>query len=386
MKLPDGAWLNPLIGLLEAAQRAALGLLAWLGVVGESAGQPAWPWALRLSGENLLIDMGQARRLLWTLALLALAFALLLLALFWRRRRVWLVALAPLLVLFAPWPDAGVLLVPAHPTSFHRSPTGFSAASIAHGRALYAQHCVACHGEDGRRGERAPSLAVWPPNLAGPLLWRRADGDVLWRILHGTHDRNGQATMPAFGARLDAQDAWALIDFMKANAAGQSLRASGTWAQPIAVPSMTVRCDDRPPRPLAAWHGQRLRIVLGDAATRAPQEDPRLVTIVVRAAARAPHAPAADCEVNDADARNALALIAGADSPTDLQLLADRDGWLRARNAPGQPAWSEDDLVCRTELAPPITAARAPNADGLGALIARIDGEPVRFVKGGFIH
>ena len=104
----------------------------------------------------------------------------------------------PVLVLLAPWPDANVLLVPAHPTSFHRSPTGFSTASIAQGRALYAQHCVACHGADGRGGPLAAAQPVWPPNLAGPLLWRRADGEVLWRILHGTQDRQGHATMPAF--------------------------------------------------------------------------------------------------------------------------------------------------------------------------------------------
>ncbi|MEJ8845626.1 cytochrome c [Variovorax rhizosphaerae] len=385
MNIPNADWVNPLIRLLEAVQLAVLRLLSWAGMTGTSEGQPAWPWAVRLTGENLLIDLGQARRLAWTLALLAIAFVLLLLALFWRRRRWWLVATVPLLMLIAPWPDASVLLAPAQPTSFHRSPTGFSAASIAQGRALYAQDCVACHGAEGRGGPLASAQSVWPPNLAGPLLWRRADGEVLWRILHGTHDRRGQATMPAFADSLEADDAWALIDFMKANAAGQGLRASGTWAQPIALPGMTVRCDGHAPRPLSTWRGQRVRVVLADASTPLPLEDPRLVTIVVRTATRLHSTPTPECEVDNADARDAFALIAGTDTLPGLQLLADRDGWLRARGAPGQATWSEDDLVCRTDLAPQA-ATRPPASDGLGALIARIDAEPVRFVKGGFVH
>jgi hypothetical protein len=82
-----------------------------------------------------------------------------------------------------------------------------------------------------------------------------------------------------------------------------------------------------------------------------------------------------------------LALIAGTDRLAGTQLIADRDGWLRVRGEPGKAGWSDDDLVCRSERA---TAAPGQGAafltDGLGALIARMDAEPVRFVKGGFIH
>jgi hypothetical protein len=46
-----------------------------LGLVVQAHGQPAWPWAQRLSGENLLIDLGQARRLGLTLVMLAAAWS-----------------------------------------------------------------------------------------------------------------------------------------------------------------------------------------------------------------------------------------------------------------------------------------------------------------------
>ncbi|MDM0076829.1 cytochrome c [Variovorax sp. J2P1-59] len=383
--LADAGWLNPLIGLLQGVQLGLLRLLAWLGLAGSSHGQPAWPWPLRLSGENLLIDLGQARRLALTLLVLSLVVLLLLGALVWRRRRWLLLGSVPLLLVLAPWPQAEVVLVPAYPTSFHRSPTGFSAASIAQGRALYAQHCVGCHGADGRgQGPLAAAQAVWPPNLAGPLLWRRADGDLLWHVLHGTKDRHGATTMPAFDRLADAE-AWALIDFMKAQGAGQSLRATGVWSQPIGLPEVIVRCEGREPRPLSTWRGQRLRIVAAGSAAALP-EDPRVVTVQLRPAASAAQPHVADCVADSPAAWEAFALIAGTDQLGGTQLLADRDGWLRARSAPGKAGWSEDDLLCRTAAGPGSAQDDPPPADGLGALIARMDAEPVRFLKGGFVH
>ncbi|CAN7410486.1 c-type cytochrome [Variovorax paradoxus] len=384
---PEADWLNLLIGLLQGAQLQLLRMLDALGLAQHVHGQPAWPWARRLSGENLLIDLGQARSLAWTLVFVAVAALALLLSLFWRRPRYYLLTLVPMLLIAAPWPESHVVLVPATPTSFQASPTGFTAASIAQGRVLYQQNCVACHGADGKgEGPLAASLAVSPPDLSGPLLWRRADGDLLWRILHGTRDvqQGGRPTMPGFAGKLGEADAWALADYMKAQGAGQSLRALGNWPQPIGLPGMTVRCGSQPPRLLASWRGQRVRIVAGDAA---PVEDPRLVTVLLRPPSSAV-ASAADCVADSAAAWEALSLIAGTDQLAGTQLIADRDGWLRARGAPGKAGWSDDDLLCRSERAPVAwgQGAAALPADGLGALIARMDAQPVRFVKGGFIH
>ncbi|MCY1201204.1 Cytochrome C oxidase, cbb3-type, subunit III [compost metagenome] len=377
--LPEADWLNFLIDLLQGAQVQLLRVLDALGLVRHVHGQPAWPWAHRLSGENLLIDLGQARSLAWTLVCVGVALLLLLIALVWRRPRWYLLALVPMLLIAAPWPHANVVLVPATPASFHASPTGFTATSIAQGRVLYAQHCVSCHGTDGKgEGPLAASLAVWPPNLTGPLLWRRADGDLLWRVLHGT------ATMPGFGGPLDAADAWALIDYMKAQGAGQSLRALGHWPQPVGLPDMAVRCGAQAPRSLAQWRGQRVRVVAGAVA---PSEDPRLVTVQLLPPGAKAAGVTADCVADSPAAWEALALIAGTDQLAGMQLIADRDGWLRVRGLPGQAGWSDDDLLCRSDSPPAATAKGAVlPLDGLGALIARMDAEPVRFVKGGFIH
>ncbi len=383
---PEAGWLNLLIGLLQGAQLQSLRLLDALGLVAQVHGQPAWPWAHRLSGENLLIDLGQARRLGLTVVVLAAALLLLVLALLWRRRRIWLLAATTLLLIAAPWPDANVVLVPAYPTSFQRSPTSFTADSIERGRVLFAAQCAACHGADGLgQGPLAAAQPVWPPNLAGPLLWRRADGDVLWHVLHGMRDRRGSPTMPAFGGRLGDDDAWALIDFMKAQGAGQSLRAAGLWTQPISPPDVAVQCAGKPPRMLSGWRGQRLRIVA--AGGQALQDDPRLVTVFLAKDSAAAASHAGDCVAESATAWDAFSLIAATPRLAGTQLIVDRDGWLRARGEPGKGAWSDDDLLCRTDQPARAAPGLIPlPPDGLGALIARMDAEPVRFVKGGFVH
>ncbi len=384
-------WLDPLIEALQGAQSALLQVLGWLHLTPLHDGQPSWPWASRLSGENLLIDLGQARRLGWTVLALAAAAGALLLAIAWRRRRILLLALAVVLVAVAPWPEAEVVLVPAYPSSFDRSPTGFSADSIERGAGLYAQHCASCHGADGRgQGPQAASLAMWPPNLDGPLLWRRADGDLLWHILHGTKDFHGATTMAGYADRLSSADAWSLIDFMKAQGAGQTLVDEGYWARPIALPDMRVRCDGRPPQTLGAWHGQRIRLVA--AGDKPPLEDPRLKTVAVEPVSGQPAPPGIDCVADGPAAWKALELVTGSTSLAGVQVLADRDGFLRARSMPGQGAWSDDDLLCRAERPDAKAQAAMPAArrslavDGLGALIARMDAEPVRDVKGGLVH
>ena len=385
---PEADWLNLLIGLLQGAQLQLLRVLDALGLVAQAHGQPAWPWAQRLSGENLLIDLGQARRLGLTVLAIAAALLMLVLALPWRRRRAWLIALATLLVVVAPWPEANVVLVPAYPTSFQQRPAGFTADAIAQGRALYATHCLACHGADGRgQDPLAAAQPVWPPNLAGPLLWRRADGDVLWHVMNGTRDRRGAPTMPGFGKELTDEDAWALIDFMKAQGAGESLRVAGLWTQPIGPPDVAVRCEGKPPRMLSSWRGQRVRIVAESDAGNAPLplEDPRLVTVLLKPQPAASPSANTGCVADSRNAWAAFSLIAATTQLGGTQLLVDRDGWLRARGEPGKSAWNDDDLLCRTEQAP-RPARQALPLDGLGALIARMDAEPVRFVKGGFVH
>lgn len=399
--------LNALLTFTQAAQTALLQALHALGLTGDVHGQPAWPFAWRVAAETLLIDRGLTRHLALFLAAAVLALLLIALGALWWRARwpLWLAAVV--LLLIAPKPSPSIVLTDAVPTSFHRSPSHFDATSIDRGLALYAQHCASCHGTDGRgEGPAAASLAVWPPTLSAGLLWKRAEGELLWRVLHGMNARDGTQTMPGFAGRLSEADAWAVLDGMKALSAGEGARLEASWPWPVRAPGIDVRCDGGPPRALSEWRGQRVRIVTegvvagvnvvrevrGEARVKAEnesfsswREDPRVVTIVLR-----PNhaASASGCEAASPAAWRAFASVAGleAQSLTGTQFIVDRDGWLRALGTAGQADWSEDNLICRSDESASRLTSSKPEADGLGALIARMDADPVQATQLGLPH
>lgn len=379
---------NLLLQAAQVVQRGVLHMLHALGLADTVHGQPAWPLPWRIAVENLVIDGGLARQVaLWAL-MLAIAGVCLLVAVGWRRRRLPLALGAAALLLLAPWPPAGLLLTAAVPSSFHRSPTGFDATRIAHGLRLYQAQCAACHGTDGRgEGPQASLLATWPPTLGAGLLWKRAEGELLWRVQQGMHDRQGRTTMPGFAGSLGTDDTWAVLDAMKVLAAGDSARRQAAWPWPVAAPQLMVDCVDSPgPRPLSHWRGQRLRIVLAGGALPQPIEDPRFVTLVLGADAPP---PGAECVVQASEAGAVYAQLAGlpdARAAAGLQFIVDRQGWLRAMARPGQGGWSEEDLLCRAEGASPSAAPSGAPASGLDALIARMEAEPVQVARLGVPH
>lgn len=387
----EAPWLAWLLEGIHQAQWGLLQGLHVLGMVGSVDGQPAWPLRWRLSGENLLIDLGQARALLVSLAVVAALLALLL-ACRWRAAR-WALLIGVLLAgWLAPWPAAGVLFAPAHPTSFHTPDIALSDQAIGQGAAHYKQHCLRCHGERGNgQGPDAPAQAVWPPSFVGPLLWRRADGDLLWAIRQGLQDRHGHPTMPGFAPQLSVEQTWELLYFLRALAAGQLLQVTGNWAQPIALPNMPLRCHNTQKTSVQDWRGQRVRLTTSNPKGLLP--DPRLVTLWLPAEKPPAVVPdQVDCVVTSiSTAQQALALINGRAEMQDMQLLTDRAGWLRARNSRGAAAWSDDDLLCRTvddtaAAVGGIAGGADKTEDQLSRIIRLMDAEPVRYVKDGRVH
>lgn len=383
-------WLNALLALLYEAQQGLRNLLHTLGLAPEVHGQPAWPFGWRLAGELLTKEPGHARRVAVSLACVALSLLCLLLALAWRRCRRVVLVLAVLPLLVAPWPQVALLFTPAWATSFHHSPTGFSAASIVAGQAVYQQHCLRCHGADGRgEGPDAARLPMWPPTLNYTLMWRRLDGELFHHVRAGQRGRDGAVTMPEFADALVDQQVWQVLDYLQANASGQTLREAGVWVYPVRLPDAPVLCRQGQRKALSDFRGQHLRLAVLAPGDSAPQDDPRFETVVLGA----PSDVEVSCRIDSFEVEEALALVLGvalADLPGH-QVLADRAGWLRVRGQPGN-VWSEDDLVCKSSAPSVQSAASAASSKastdegGLDALIRRMDAEPVRSRRGGFPH
>ncbi len=113
------------------------------------------------------------------------------------------------------------------------APLGTAAAA---GPTLYAEHCVACHGAQGRGdGWNAPNLPVPPTAHSDPQLMSRRPDDALFdAIAGGAWVLGGSPRMPPFGALLSAADIRSLVATIRdlCGCAGPAWSTDGRGALP----------------------------------------------------------------------------------------------------------------------------------------------------------
>lgn len=139
------------------------------------------------------------------------------------------------------WLVLSLLAVPAHPTTYFRSPVRYSAESLASGARVYAERCSICHGAQGYGdGPAAASLSTRPANLIAHILHHHA-GDVFWWIEHGIPG----TPMPAFGEQISEPHVWDVINLLHARAEAEDAKAMGNTVdvQAIRAPDFTFQVD-----------------------------------------------------------------------------------------------------------------------------------------------
>jgi mono/diheme cytochrome c family protein len=383
-QVPD-TWLSTLLETWLLLQRGLQELGDALGLLSHVHGQISWPWTWRLAAETLWNDPSHVRAVVITLADVALALLFLALSFATQKYLFVLRCLAALPLVLAPWPATHLWLAPAVPTSFHHTTRALNAQTITEGEQLYAQHCVHCHGHDARgEGPDAAKLKMWPPDLTGKLLWRRLEGELFWRIQHGMKNRHGDPTMPAFSTQLSDEDTWHVLNYLEIMAAGSTLRQTGLWQSPLHLPDLMLNCRYAGARQVRDLRGQFLRVVFLAKNQTLPQDDPRLVTILVGEAKDAQP----ECQTTDKHATHVMSLLLGISENAlpGHQVLVDRQGWLRAHAKPNQAQWSDDNLVCRTEPSRTPNLPSTRGVEGLESLLRKMDAEPVRPLRGAYPH
>ena len=300
--------------------------------------QPLWPFAWQF---NLAIvgDPDFGPEAVGGLLRLGAAVLLAAVALFWRRLR-WILAAAAVAAAVWAWPHLDLLLARAYPTSFYRSPTGFAAAAIARGAALFPQHCSVCHGGEGRGdGPNPKALPVPPADLTADHLWYHSDGELFWWLSHGIDGPEGGLAMPGFADSLSEDERWALIDYVRAHNAGAAMAAGGRWTHPVAAPDFVAKCQDGRTLTMADLRGNVARIVAEDPQEPASAAVPSAPDVVTIALQREAHTTAAaDCATADPAPWAAYAVVSGVDPEAlaGTQFLVDAQGWLRRRARPGE--------------------------------------------------
>ncbi len=336
--------------------------------------QPVWPFPVRLTLATLEEDPAFAREAVAAGLALAGAAALLVAAVFVRRALRWSGVAAAIAITWLAVPHLDLLLVPATPTSFYRSPTGFAADAIVRGAALYPGQCAACHGADGRgdglagrglarddlaRDDLAGKSLAPPADLTAAHLWMHGDGELFWWLSHGIEAPDGGLAMPGFAPPLSQDQVWSLIDYVRAHNAGLVVRSTGAWQPPLQAPGFQLRCQDDRVRSLADLQGRFVRLVIG-TAPGAP--DPAAVTVLATADPAARPAPGL-CVADDGTLPAAYGIVSGLapQSLAGVQVLIDGQGWLRAlQPADASPGWNDArrlDATIRQMQAHPVAGA-----------------------------
>ena len=373
----------------NALIEAGLGLLVLVlvGALGTTPPalhmQPQWPLPFRLSLATLAADPA-ARAEALAAGLLALAgVGLLLYGLKRVHQRTPHLLLGLFLALAVGWWPFRFIIVPAYPTTFFRSSAPFTASSITHGSAIYAEHCAACHGASGTGGgPLAAGTPVRPADLTAAHIFEHSDGDLFWWISNGI----AAGGMPGFAAQLNERERWDVINCIHALASARqaTLEPAVTSAPaPLApefsftrngieetlrqareqgpvliifyrLPASRLRLDQlaRAERALAA-SGLRLMAVGGDRAARDGGWSGDQLDFTVDA---------------DEEAAAAYAFFAGSSRFDHCEFLIDRAGFLRARWCADLPGEIADARALKTAAeqvaAVPLEAAAPTHAHG----------------------
>ena len=320
--------------------------------------QPVWPFPYTLDwatsqGSTLALVAGMGLLLGLVLALLGIRI---------RRWAVSMVGLGAFAATLAAL--AWSLRVPAYPSTYFQSPVPYAAPAIAHGAALFTEHCAACHGPT------AASLPARRPNLPVHALHRR-EGELFWLLEHGI----AGTPMPGFGDRMSERELWETINFLHALGQAQASKTVDDLVEPwrpIVAPDFTFQIDRQPQESLKQ---QRTSVVLLVIYTL-PEAYPRLralsaakrdlsdaglriIAVPMNDTAASPSADASDIDASilalpDPDlvvTYRMFCRINAEETPRDvtrMEFLIDRVGYLRARWTPDTGrGWDEIPTLLR---------------------------------------
>jgi putative copper resistance protein D len=230
---------------------------------------PVWPFAFRVVWQDRVgwMDVKEwpevQRRLRLRKPLTGLGGGLVLYAVI-RRRRHWPwvagaggMTMALGLALACPWVTRA-----AYPTTYWRPPVPYHALAIAHGLELYQQHCAICHGVAGHGdGPAASDREPRPPDLTVAPPVEPTDGDLFWWLTSGIQGR----TMPGFAARLEPEERWEVVQFLRALAVTEEARLLGPLVSVtpwLVAPDFTYSTSAGDGRSLSDHRGQDIILLV----------------------------------------------------------------------------------------------------------------------------
>ena len=224
---------------------------------------PWWPWSFRLDyaitaavpGARTRVFIGAQVAILGALTAVVAALV--------ARWRAALLAGAAAAVGIGCWIALPPMAVDAYPTTYRRPVVPYNAISIASGLGLYGQHCAVCHGASGRGdGPAGVGLPKRPADLTAPHTADHTAGDLFWWLTQGI-PRGG---MPGFAGQLSEEECWDVINYLRALASAEQGRGLAPVVEPnrpwLAAPDFAYTVGPGPGHSLKDFRNQRSVILV----------------------------------------------------------------------------------------------------------------------------
>jgi len=106
-----------------------------------------------------------------------------------------------------------------------------TAEVVAHGKFVYENVCITCHGPKGAGDGHVTALFPKPPSLMTQKVRDWPDGQLFHRPMRG------QNSMPSHARQVDAHDVWAAIHYIRRMQTSEPVAPAAAQALGVAGPS-----------------------------------------------------------------------------------------------------------------------------------------------------
>jgi copper resistance protein D len=252
--------------IIEAALGVAILLI--VGHMGVTAParhvQPDWPFSFRW--DWTVLDKAPKARAEATRGLvwLAVGIGVLVCALARRQRRILAALIGVAALGYGGFVIQEVVAIDSYPVTYKRPAVTYNAISVANGKELYQNSgCDTCHGASGYGdGPTAQELDPKPADFTAPHANAHTAGDLYWWLSYGVKP---SSAMPGFGASLNEEERWDLINYLRALSSGEKARALAPVIEDkpwLVAPDFAYETNDGANKTLKDHRGNKIVLLI----------------------------------------------------------------------------------------------------------------------------
>ena len=150
-----------------------------------------------------------------------------------RRPRYRLLGVSLAALGYGGWIYHTAIAIDAYPTTYLRPSVPYNVISVANGAHFYQEACATCHGVGGYGdGPNGKGFKPRPADLTAKHSADHTAGDLFWWLTNGVRKDGLLTPMPGFGASLEEEERWDMINYLRTLLAAERARQMSALVEP----------------------------------------------------------------------------------------------------------------------------------------------------------